>query len=227
MVMKPIAKIYAGKKILMHESHIDLLSRQAIGLELGNTDFFGIHTPGMEERDPIDASPADFGMPNYEDVTVTNPEGMKLVGWYVPSENGATIMAQHGYRSDRVHMLEEAGMLHNQGYGVLHALDFATGQTQWKTEGVERCDGSAAVNNDVVVFGSCAAALHVYSTLDGSLLRELDLEGDSQVAGGVALVGDSVFALRLLLSIAAGILEKCDRSPAHCDHVQHGDDPDV
>jgi len=55
----------------------------------------------------------------YEDVSVTTPDGLKLVGWYVPSQNGAAIMAQHGYTSDRRELLEEAAMLNKHGYGVL------------------------------------------------------------------------------------------------------------
>ena len=72
----------------------------------------------IEARAALDASPADFGLP-YEDVTVTSEDGIRLAGWYVPTENGAVIMAQHGLRSDRTSMLEEAEMLHDHGYGVL------------------------------------------------------------------------------------------------------------
>jgi fermentation-respiration switch protein FrsA (DUF1100 family) len=75
-------------------------------------------THSMDERDPIDQTPADFGLA-YDDVTVTTPDGLKLVGWYVPSQNGAAIMAQHGYTSDRIELLEEAAMLNKHGYGVL------------------------------------------------------------------------------------------------------------
>ena len=72
----------------------------------------------IEARAALDASPADFGLP-YEDVTVTSDDGFRLVGWYVPSENGAVIMAQHGLKSNRAALLEEAEMLHDHGYGVL------------------------------------------------------------------------------------------------------------
>ena len=72
----------------------------------------------IEARAAIDASPADFGLP-YEDVTVTSEDGFRLVGWYVPTENGAVIMAQHGLKSDRTALLEEAEMFHDHGYGVL------------------------------------------------------------------------------------------------------------
>ena len=75
-------------------------------------------TNPIGEREAIDQTPADFGLV-YEDVSVTTPDGLKLVGWYIPSQNGAAIMAQHGYKSDRIGLLEEAAMLHKHGYGVL------------------------------------------------------------------------------------------------------------
>ena len=75
-------------------------------------------THPMGEREAIDQTPADFGLA-YEDVSVTTPDGLRLVGWYVPSQNGAAIIAQHGYTSDRRELLEEAAMLSKHGYGVL------------------------------------------------------------------------------------------------------------
>jgi dipeptidyl aminopeptidase/acylaminoacyl peptidase len=70
------------------------------------------------ERDPIVISPADHGLP-YEDVTVTTADGLKLAGWYIPSRNGAVVMSQHGFKSDRQGHLTEAAFLHRHGYGVL------------------------------------------------------------------------------------------------------------
>jgi esterase/lipase len=75
-------------------------------------------TNPMEDRDPIDETPADYGLP-YEDVTVTTGDGLDLAGWYVPSQNGAVIMAQHGFQNDREEMLTHAQMLGHHGYGVL------------------------------------------------------------------------------------------------------------
>ncbi len=72
----------------------------------------------IETRAALDASPADFGLP-YEDVTVTSEDGLRLAGWYVPTQNGAVVMAQHGLKSNRIALLEEAQMLHDHGYGVL------------------------------------------------------------------------------------------------------------
>lgn len=89
--------------------------------------------------------------------------------------------------SDRLFIL-------GQSDGTLHAVDFKTGAPIWQTESIDRCDGSPAVGQDSIVFGSCAAALHVFSTADGELMRNIEIDADSQVAGGVAIVGDSVFS---------------------------------
>jgi fermentation-respiration switch protein FrsA (DUF1100 family) len=63
-------------------------------------------------------TPRQFGMA-YENVTITTADGLTLVGWWVPSQNGAAIIAQHGYKASRGEMLNEAAMLHRRGYGVL------------------------------------------------------------------------------------------------------------
>jgi fermentation-respiration switch protein FrsA (DUF1100 family) len=63
-------------------------------------------------------TPIDFGLV-YDDVAVTASDGARLVAWYVPTVNGAVVIAQHGYKSQRGEMLNEAEMLHRHGYGVL------------------------------------------------------------------------------------------------------------
>jgi fermentation-respiration switch protein FrsA (DUF1100 family) len=63
-------------------------------------------------------TPLDFGMV-YDDVNVTASDGVRLVGWYIPTTNGSVVLAQHGYKSQRGEMLNEAAMLHRHGYGVL------------------------------------------------------------------------------------------------------------
>lgn len=89
-------------------------------------------TAPMETRNLPEKTPAEHGLP-FEDVTVTASDGLKLVGWFVPSQNGAVIMMQHGYKSDREEMLNEAEMMHRHGYGVLlttvRAHDYSQGET--------------------------------------------------------------------------------------------------
>ena len=80
-----------------------------------------------------------------------------------------------------------------QDYGILHSIDFETGKGLWKTEGVERCDGSPSIAGNAIVYGSCAAALHIFSTDDGHLIKEVEFDVDSQVAGGAAIYGDSAY----------------------------------
>lgn len=89
-----------------------------------------LHSP-MAARELPDETPADYNL-EFEDVTVTNPDGMKLAGWFIPSENGAVIIMQHGYKSTRRELLNEAEMMHRHGYGVLltsiRAHDYSEGE---------------------------------------------------------------------------------------------------
>ena len=89
-----------------------------------------LHSP-MVTRELPDETPKDYNLP-FEDVTVTNPDGMKLAGWFIPSENGAVIIMQHGYKSTRSELLNEAEMMHRHGYGVLvtsiRAHDYSEGE---------------------------------------------------------------------------------------------------
>jgi outer membrane protein assembly factor BamB len=76
----------------------------------------------------------------------------------------------------------------------LHSIDPATGEPSWKTDGTTRCDGSPSVDTDHIVFGSCAASLHVRSAQDGSELGLIPLGTGGEIAGGVALDGDLAFS---------------------------------
>ena len=85
----------------------------------------------MSTRNLPDETPADYSLP-FEDVIVTNPDGQKLVGWFIPSENGAVIIMQHGYKSTRSELLNEAEMMYRHGYGILvssiRAHDYSEGE---------------------------------------------------------------------------------------------------
>jgi len=78
--------------------------------------------------------------------------------------------------------------------GSIHGVDLETGKGAWKTPGVERCDGSAGVGGGLIVMGSCASALHVYSIAKAEKTMDVPLGGDNQVAGGVAMSGTTAFA---------------------------------
>jgi fermentation-respiration switch protein FrsA (DUF1100 family) len=72
----------------------------------------------IESRTPIVESPSDYSLP-YEDVSVTTADGLNLAGWFIPSQNSAVIITQHGYRGGRNNMLYDAELLYRHGYGVL------------------------------------------------------------------------------------------------------------
>ena len=76
-------------------------------------------TPLPDERPPIERTPADVGM-DYRDVQVTTSDGLRLAGWWTPSKNGAAVIVQHGYKTNRsTQLLEIAATLARGGYGVL------------------------------------------------------------------------------------------------------------
>lgn len=72
----------------------------------------------LQERGQPSKTPADFSL-RYQDVSVQTSDGNIINAWYIPSENGAVVILQHGFKSDREELLEEAAMLANNGYGVL------------------------------------------------------------------------------------------------------------
>jgi predicted acyl esterase len=51
----------------------------------------------------------------YEDVSFTTGDGLRLVGWYIPSKNGAAVIAFPGRRGPQ----KPARLLARHGYGVL------------------------------------------------------------------------------------------------------------
>ncbi|MEW5871577.1 MAG: alpha/beta fold hydrolase [Chloroflexota bacterium] len=70
-------------------------------------------------RFPIgQVSPADLGM-QYENIVLTTADSLELHGWYVPSQNGAAIIAVHAYNGNRTGVLYHADLLARNGFGVL------------------------------------------------------------------------------------------------------------
>ena len=71
-----------------------------------------------EKRPAMVQTPEDLGLPS-EAVSVVNDDGLRLTGWFVPGDNGATIMAAHGNPGGRQDVLHEAQILNQHGYSVL------------------------------------------------------------------------------------------------------------
>lgn len=63
-------------------------------------------------------TPADRGL-TYHDVEFRTGDGVRLSGWYVPSEAGAAVVLLHGAGSTRSSVLDHAAVLGRAGYGVL------------------------------------------------------------------------------------------------------------
>ena len=59
--------------------------------------------------------PANHLGVSYEDVTFTTSDGLELEGWYVPSKNGAAVIATPGRNGPQ----KQTRMLARHGYGVL------------------------------------------------------------------------------------------------------------
>jgi dipeptidyl aminopeptidase/acylaminoacyl peptidase len=95
-----------------------LLIASAGVLNLTKNEAHRLITAPLAERKFPEETPADYNLP-FEDVTVTSSDGVKLAGWFIPSQNGAVILMQHGYKSTRKELLNEAEMMYRHGYGVL------------------------------------------------------------------------------------------------------------
>jgi dienelactone hydrolase len=66
-------------------------------------------------REPVGAPPSAA----YGNVAFRASDGLRIKGWYRPSENGAAVVLVHGGGSDRTGSVSHAKMLARHGYGVL------------------------------------------------------------------------------------------------------------
>jgi dipeptidyl aminopeptidase/acylaminoacyl peptidase len=81
------------------------------------------------------ATPQQAGLPNLAKVSFESSDGIRLVGWYVPSVSGAAVVVAHGAMADRGTMLAELQLLADAGFGVL-AFDWpglgeSAGNIRW------------------------------------------------------------------------------------------------
>lgn len=72
----------------------------------------------LEERPELAEDPQDYGLA-FERVSTLSPEGLTLFGWFIPGENGGTVMIQHGSPGGRQDGLYEAQILNQAGYNIL------------------------------------------------------------------------------------------------------------
>jgi pimeloyl-ACP methyl ester carboxylesterase len=79
---------------------------------------YGAYHATHPARAPVVGLPANLGMA-YEEAVMPTADGITLRGWYVPSRNGAAIIALHGSDGNRSQLLWHAQALAEHGYGVL------------------------------------------------------------------------------------------------------------
>ncbi len=94
-----------GRRALLTLAGLFVLVELVGGLALGY-----VSTHVMRAEVPA----ANLGT-SYEDVSFTTSDGLRLEGWYIPSRNGAAVIAFPGRRGPQKH----ASMLARHGYGVL------------------------------------------------------------------------------------------------------------
>lgn len=97
-----------------------------------------------------------------------------------------------------------------QQEGVVHGIDAVTGEKAWIAEPTARCDGSAAVLDGKVVFGSCAAAIHILNAGTGKYEGDIGLGEGCEMAGGLALSGKYVYSGNRSGTLVCGNLEKAE-----------------
>ena len=83
-------------------------------------------------RATLYVSPSDYGL-EFETITLTSEDGLKLAGWYVPSRNRAALILQHGYANSRYDVLVYAEWLARHGYGVIMLDQRSRGMSEGDT----------------------------------------------------------------------------------------------
>ncbi len=78
----------------------------------------GIYAANVPPGSPGSATPAQRDLP-FTTVSFRAADGTHLSGWYVPSTNGAAIVAVPGAGSTKSSMIPQAAVLSVHGYGVL------------------------------------------------------------------------------------------------------------
>jgi dienelactone hydrolase len=92
-----------------------IVAASGVSIVFGLQDTYDLLHPRHEICTEI---PADSAL-SLEDVAFATDDGLTLRGWYVPSQNGAAIVALHGRGGSRCGMLGISRVLAEHGYGVL------------------------------------------------------------------------------------------------------------
>ena len=167
------------------------------GKEMWNTQLWAGEGPdGQPQKATVDAPPACFGNALYIATargvlhaldTSNGAERWKL-------ETDGTYLGTMTYGTLPGPPEKEVVFALSQDDGTVYCVDPETGTLLWEAVGPERCDGSPSFYGGNIVFGSCAAALHIVSAADGAHVRDIPIDEDSQIAAGVAIDDGAIFA---------------------------------
>ena len=145
------------------------------GLVVRRVGLLDRHFIYFPERELV-GTPADVGL-EYEDILFEAADGVKLHGWFVPGDSGATLLWFHGNAGNISHRLDNIAMLHHRvgvsififdyrGYGQSSGTVSEEGTYLDAEAAIEylRSRADAAVDQNVVLFGrslGCAVAVEM------------------------------------------------------------------
>ena len=77
--------------------------------------------------------------------------------------------------------------------GVLHGLDAQDGHERWQSEPTNRSDGPPGSDGQILAYGNCDSAVHIFRMTDGRRLAKIPVGDDAQMAGGVLVRDGRVY----------------------------------
>lgn len=104
------------RNIVLFGLGVLLLCFVAFGLCLARQRALVLVRPG---RTVAQRTPTDIGIAHWRDVSFQSEDGLTLSGWYLPPDNGATVILVHGLSGNREELLDDAAFLTANGYGAL------------------------------------------------------------------------------------------------------------
>lgn len=184
------APVISQGRLFVATTRGEVIAADLDGKELWAREFFtGETANGQPVRRRIEAPPACFD----GTVFVGTDEGALLALeaasgrdlWQAKLES--PVRGAPNGLPGRVYAIDRAN-------GVPVCLDAKSGVVIARGEGVGRSDAPVSVSSEAIVYGSCACAVHVCSPNDVKRLRDIKFDGDSQVAGGVALADGHIIS---------------------------------
>jgi outer membrane protein assembly factor BamB len=77
--------------------------------------------------------------------------------------------------------------------GVMRCLDVRDGRSVWTSEPTTRSDGCPGVEGELLAYGNCDAAVHLFRATDGRHVAQVPAGEESQMAGATLVRGGRVY----------------------------------